>query len=103
MESYGVVWREGAGPIGRGKLELHPWALRLEGLADSGPSLREIAYEDLALVRVGREAADRIAGRPSLILELRDGGPLTIASIAQPGVIGELAGRIAVLRTSDAA
>jgi hypothetical protein len=95
--TYGVVWREGAGPIGRGKLELHPFALQLDGLAGAGHSFREILFTELALVRVGRSAADRIAGRTTLILELNTGEPLAIASVSQPGVIGELAERIAAL------
>src|SRR5439155_6937477 len=61
QESYGVVWREGTGPLGRGKLELHPRLLRLDGLAAAGPACREIAYGDLALVRVGRAPTDRIS------------------------------------------
>jgi hypothetical protein len=102
QESYGVVWREGTGPLGRGKLELHPGLLRLDGLAATGPACREIAYGDLALVRVGRAPADRISGRPSLVLELHGGDSLAIASVSQPGVVGELAERIAVLRIADA-
>jgi hypothetical protein len=101
-ESYGVVWCEGAAPLARGKLELHPGLLRLDGLAATGPTRREVAYDDLALVRVGRAPTDRIAGRPSLVLELNGGGSLAIASVSQPGVVGELAERIAVLRIADA-
>jgi hypothetical protein len=102
QQSYGVVWREGAEPLARGKLELHPGSLRLDGLAGSEPSCREIAYDDLALVRVGRAPADRIAGRPSLVLELQGGTSLAIASVSLPGVVGELAERIAVLRIAEA-
>jgi hypothetical protein len=98
QESYGVVWREGTGPLGRGKLELHPRSLHLDGLAGPSPAVREIAYDDLALVRVGRAPAERITGRPSLVLELRSGEPLAIGSVSQPGVIGELAERIATLQ-----
>jgi hypothetical protein len=102
QETYGVVWREGTGPLGRGKLELYPGLLRLDGLAATGPASREIAYGDLALVRVGRAPTDRISGRPSLVLELHGGDSLAIASVSQPGVVGELAERIAVLRIADA-
>jgi hypothetical protein len=98
QESFGVVWREGTGPLGRGKLELHPRSLRLDGLNGTGPSFREIAYDDLLHVRVGRAPTDRIAGRASLVLESRGGEPLAIASVSEPGVVGELAERIAVLR-----
>jgi hypothetical protein len=96
--SYGVVWREGTQPLGRGKLQLHARSLLLDGMNGSGPASHEIAYDDLLLVRVGRAPADRIAGRPSLVLELRSGELLAIASVAEAGVIGELAERIAALR-----
>jgi hypothetical protein len=59
---------------------------------------REVAYDQLAGVRVGRGAGERIGGRPSLLLEPRIGSTISIASIAEAGVIGELAERIAVLR-----
>jgi hypothetical protein len=107
QRTYGVVWREGTGPLGRGKLQLQAGSLRLDGLDGSGAVFREIDFDDLALVRVGRAPADRIAGLPSLVLELRDGEPLAIASVSQSGVIGELAELIAVLqpglRSSNAA
>ena len=47
-------------------------------------------------------SSDRISGRPSLVLELHAGDSLAIASVSQPGVVGELAERIAVLRIADA-
>jgi len=96
--TYGVVWREGEGPLSRGKLELLPESLRLDGVAASAPLSREVSYDQLAEVRVGRAAGERIGGRPSLVLEPRAGGTISIASIAEAGVIGELAERIAVLR-----
>ena len=77
---------------------MHPRSLLLDGLDGSGPASREIAYDDLVLVRVGRAPADRIAGRPSLLLELRSGELLAIASVSEAGVIGELAERIAALQ-----
>ena len=96
--SYGVVWREGTGPLGRGKLQLHPRSLVLDGMDGSGPASREIAYDDLVLARVGRATTDRIDGRASLLLELRSGELLAIASVSEAGAIGELAERIAALR-----
>jgi len=35
--TYGVVWRAGGEPLARGKLELLPSVLRLDGLAGSEP------------------------------------------------------------------
>jgi hypothetical protein len=96
--SYGVVWREGAKPLARGKLELLPRAVRLDGLAGSEPITREIAYDYLSEIRVGRTADERIDGRPCLVLEPRTGDRVTIASVAQSGVVGELAERLSALQ-----
>lgn len=101
--SYGVVWRVGTLPLASGKLELLPSALRLDGMANSRPTAREIPYESLAGVRVGRSPSDRIDGRPSLVLDRRTGQSITIASVAQPGVIAEIAERLAALQLGAAA
>lgn len=99
--SYGVVWREGDHPLARGKLELLPRALRLEGMTGSEPATREIAYDYLSEIRVGRTPADRIDGHPSLVLEPRTGERLTIASVAQTGVIAEIAERLVAFQFSS--
>jgi hypothetical protein len=96
--SYGVVWREGSRPLARGKLELLPRALRLDGMSGGEPETREIGYETLSEIRVGRNGADRLDGRPSLVLERRVGDTVTIASVAQTGVIAELAERLTELQ-----
>ena len=98
--TYGVVWREGDHPLARGKLELLPRALRLDGTTGSEPATREIAYDYLSEIRVGRTAEERIDGHPSLVLEPRTGERLTIASVAQSGVVAELAERLAALQFS---
>jgi hypothetical protein len=89
--SYGVVWREGDHPLARGKLELLPRAVRLDGMAGSVPTTREIAYDYLTEIRIGRSPEERIDGRPSLVLEPRTGDTLSIASVAQAGVLAEIA------------
>jgi hypothetical protein len=97
--SYGVVWREGASELSRGKLELLPRAMRLEGMTGSRPTAREIPYDYLSEIRVGRRPDERIDGRPSLVLASRGGEPpLAIASVAQTGVVGELAERLSALQ-----
>jgi hypothetical protein len=97
--SYGVVWREGERPLARGKLELLTRALRLEGMTGSEPTTREIAYDYLTEIRIGRSAEERIDGHPSLVLEPRTGETLAIASVAQSGVVAELAERLAALQS----
>jgi hypothetical protein len=96
--SYGVVWREGQKPLARGKLELLPRAIRLDGMSGSEPASREIAYDYLTEIRIGRSPDERIDGRPSLLLEPRTGDSLAIASVAQSGVIAEIAERLAALQ-----
>ena len=96
QSSYVVVWREGTLPIASGKLELHADALHLDGMAGGRPVSRDLAYDSLVTVRVGRSAAERISGRPSLVLERRKRPPIAIASISEPGVVAELAERLAV-------
>ena len=95
--SYGVVWREGASPLARGKLELLPLGLKLSGTSATGPVTREIAYVDLPVVRIGRAGCDRLNGVASLVLEPTDGDRIAVAAVAQPGIVGELAGRLARL------
>lgn len=95
--SYGVVWREGDLPVARGKLELLPTSLRLEGLAGERAVEREIRYDELSAVRVGRSSEDRLGGRRSLVLEPLSGARITVASVAQPGVVAELAERLAAV------
>ena len=92
--SYGVVWREGSGTPITGKLELLPRAMRLEGLDGS----REVPYEELEAVRVGRSASDRINGGPTVVVERRRNDPITLATVARPSLVGEIAERIAELR-----
>jgi hypothetical protein len=96
--SYGVVWREGEHPLARGKLELLPRALRLDGMTGSGPTTREIAYDSVSNIRIGRTTDERIGGSPSLLLALHTGESLSIASVAQSGVLAEIAERLAALQ-----
>jgi hypothetical protein len=97
-KSYGVVWREGTRPLARGKLELLPRAIRLEGMSGSEPATREIAYDYLTEIRIGRSSGERIDGRPSLLLEPRTGETVSIASVAQSGVVAEIADRLSALQ-----
>jgi hypothetical protein len=96
--SYGVVWREGEHPLARGKLELLPRAMRLDGMTGSEPTTREIAYDYLSEIRIGRSPEERIDGRPSLVLAPRTGDSFSIASVAQAGVLAEIAERLTALQ-----
>lgn len=96
--SYPVTWREGDGSARSGKLELGPTALSFAGSSAGGvPAHRELRYDELAGVRIGRSESERIDGRPSLILERRAGPSIRVASVIQQGVVYELAQRLASL------
>jgi hypothetical protein len=97
--TYGVVWRVGNRPLARGKLELLARCVRLEGMTGSLPAIREIAYDHLSEIRIGRSALERIDGRPSLVLTpLAGDDVVSIASVAQPGIVAEIAERLSSLQ-----
>jgi hypothetical protein len=92
--SYGVVWREGEEPAMSGKLELFPNGLRLEGR----DGLCVIPYALLSSVRIGRASGDRLSGQPTVVVERSHGERVTIATVAQPSMISEIADRLAVFQ-----
>jgi hypothetical protein len=71
-------------------------------MVGSVPTTRQIPYELLSEIRIGRSAVDRIDGRPTLVLASRTGNHYAIASVAQAGVIAEIAERLAALRNPSA-
>jgi len=89
--SYPVVWREGEGPLHTGKLELANSQIILEGSEASGALARlSLSYADLAEVRIGRSADERIGSRPSLILERRSRPPIRVGEIAGLGSVVDI-------------
>ena len=93
--SYGVVWRTGSEPLARGKLELLPKVVRLDGVSGDERVTVEIPYEELESVRTGRAPADRLNGHPTLVLERRDHTCIVISAVAQAGVIAEVTEHLA--------
>jgi len=96
--SYGIVWREGLQPTATGKLELLPRRLRLDGLSGSRPVTREIGYDAIGSVRIGRAPVDRLDHRPTVVVERRTDSPLLMSTVAQPGLVGEIAERLTALQ-----
>jgi hypothetical protein len=94
QKSYGVVWREGDAPVVAGKLELLPRGLRLEGRERA----QEIPYGEVEGVHVGRSPEERLDGRASVVVERRSAAPLTMSTVAQPSLVGEIAERLAQLQ-----
>jgi hypothetical protein len=105
MESFAVLWSEPDGDVEAGKLELEPNALRFEGSqpARTKPSVHRVFFEEIESVHVGREARERLAGRPSLVLDRAVGGALRIGSINGPGILTELAERLGRLTATGLA
>jgi hypothetical protein len=93
--TYAVTWQDSSEESSSGKLELSPEGMIFEGSAGNGPVTMVIGYDEISTIRVARASADRLAGRPTLVLERRGNAPIRIASVAQTGIISELAERLA--------
>jgi hypothetical protein len=96
--SYAVTWCDANRRPATGRLELGTHAIELEGTAGGETVRDEIPYRELASVAVGRGSRDRIAGRQVLVLERAGREPVRVAAVAQPGIVSELAERLASLR-----
>jgi len=90
--SYAVVWSENDGCVYAGKVELGSRSALLAGTARPAlESRRRLLYEEVSDVQVERRPAARLAGRPTLVLARRHGGPVRIAAIDGAGALHELA------------
>jgi hypothetical protein len=102
--SYAVVWSEDGGPVYAGKVELGQRSVLLAGRARPAlESRRRLLYEELADLHVERRPAARLAGRPTLVLQRRHGGPVRIASVQGLGALHELAEALAAAHGKAAA
>jgi hypothetical protein len=99
--SYAITWQESGAKPRSGRLELKPRGLGFEGSNGNGATIEEVDYGELSAVRIARTPGDRLAGRPTLVLERRAGGPIRIAGVAQPGIISELAEHLATLHLGE--
>lgn len=63
-----------------GRITADASALDFEGAGRGRQASRHIPYTSIASSRLGRGAADRIAGCPALVLELDDGEVIRIAT-----------------------
>jgi hypothetical protein len=99
--SYAITWQEPEAEPRSGRLELKPRGLGFEGSNGNVAATEEVAYDELSAVRIARTPGDRLSGRPTLVLERKTGGPIRIASVAQPGIISELAEHLAALHLGE--
>ena len=101
--SYAVVWHEPPHEARSGKLELAAAALRLVGTgSDGSDEVTEIPYRTLERTRVASVPADRMGGRPTLVVERRGEEPIQIASVGGIGVVSELAEHVSRLLGPEA-
>ena len=96
--SYAVVWQDeqapGHEPVFAGKLELEERRLRLEGISRDGrSSVRTVDYGELGSVRMAPRS-ERIAGRPTLVVERPGRLPLRLGTIDGRGLLPELADQL---------
>ena len=100
---YAVTWHEANRRPYSGRLELGPTYVAFEGAEPCGRQLvQKVLLRDLAAVRIGRVAAERVAGRPALVLERRGGPPVHVLTVGDPGSLYELADRLRPLPEPEA-
>jgi hypothetical protein len=89
---YGVAWRGADGQEARGSVVLDGAELVLRGSRSEGSLERvRLPLTQVGSVRIGRDERDRIRGERSVVIELRDGGTISIAPIGAAGAVFELA------------
>lgn len=81
-----MLWCEDGGVPTIGRLELSDGLIRLGD--------REVGYDDIAAAHIDRRPTARLAGRPTLVVERRDGSILRVASFDGVGSLHELAERL---------
>ncbi len=99
--SYAITWQEMDGSPHSGKLELRANGVSLEGSNGGGPVSLLVHYGRLLGLDLA-PGANRLDGRPTLVLERRGGIPIRIASVGAPGILSEVAERIASMKAGDA-
>jgi hypothetical protein len=85
VTTYAVKWREPGGQTFIGRLAFGARTLRLDGRrsgAEEPPVDRQLRYDQLRGLRIGSLGADRLDGRPALVLEW-PGGAYLVAGAGQ--------------------
>lgn len=95
QRTYAVTWQEANASLRSGKLALRAGGLSLDGSGNgSGAGALLVPYEDVQAVRFA-SGPERLARRPTLVLARRSRSTLRIASVAHPGIMAEVAERLA--------
>jgi len=104
VKTYAVKWREPNGQTFIGRLVLGQRTLRLDGRrrgSEEPPVNRQFGYEELHGLRVGSHGADRLDGRPALVVEGPEGAYLVADAGLGAPIVQELLDRLADLRLAD--
>lgn len=99
--TYAVTWQCADGEPRSGRLELGPQGLVFEGSNGDSSASERVSYEELTNVCIARASGERLSGRQTLLLERATGASIRIAGIVQPGIISELAERLASLHVEE--
>ena len=92
--SYAVTWQESGSPHS-GKLELRATGLSLEGQNGVGAVSTLVPYGDIENLKAAPRA-ERLSGRPTLVLSRRGGDKIQIAGVGAPGILSEVAEQVAM-------
>jgi hypothetical protein len=65
--------------------------MTMDGVANGDRAVIEIFYDDLVELRMATVGADRLGGRPTLVLRDRAGRGFCLAAVGGTGVMGEVA------------
>lgn len=106
MKTYAVKWREPDGQTFIGRLALGSRALRLDGRRCGGedpPVSRRFGYAELRGPRIDSGGAQRLDGRPALVVERPDGDYLVAGAGLGAPIVQELVDRLAELRLAPPA
>jgi hypothetical protein len=92
VSSYAVSWQDASGARGSGSLRLGDHALCF-----TGAERREIPYERLVAVSLGRGTGEKLGTRTTVVLALSDGSSLLVAPVAERAALLELVERLTAL------
>jgi hypothetical protein len=97
--SYAVVFRETGGPSIAGALVIDEDRLRLAGRAGDDRLEMDVRFTELAAIRTSRSGAERLNGRPVLVLERSQAPALYLAPLGA-GLLGEITDLLSALQAA---